>query len=100
MFSSNKRDDFEYPKTEEERNALLNNLKVEYYKLKNELDNLIERYHNLRNYVDLEEDNRDLNPDESLKNKYSERKKKQIKIPQNICILIFILSILLGFYLS
>ena len=100
MFSSNKRDDFEYPKTEEERNALLNNLKVEYYKLKNELDNLIEKYHNLRNYVDLEEDNRDLNSDESLKNKYSERKKKEIKIPQNICILIFLLSILLGFYLS
>ena len=100
FFNNNRKEDFEFPKTEEERNVLLNNLKVEYYKLKNELDNLIERYHNLRNYVDLEEDNRDLNPDESLKNKYSERKKKQIKIPQNICILIFILSILLGFYLS
>ena len=97
-----KNEEFEMPKTEEEKNALLNKLKVEYYKLKNELDNLIERYYNLKNHVDLEEDNKDLISEENnnIKNKYSERKKKEIKLPQNISIILFILAVLLGFYLS
>ena len=95
-----KNDEFEKPRTEEENNALLNNLKVEYYKLKNELDNLIERYYNLRNHVDLEEDNRDLNSEQSLKNNYSKDTKKEINLPQNICIGLFIFAVMLGFYLS
>ena len=100
MYSSMKNDEFEKPRTEEENNALLNNLKVEYYKLKNELDNLIERYYNLRNHVDLEEDNRDLNSEQSLKNNYSKDTKKEIKLPQHICIGLFIFAVMLGFYLS
>ena len=100
MHSSMKNDEFEKPRTEEENNALLNNLKVEYYKLKNELDNLIERYYNLRNHVDLEEDNRDLNSEQSLKNNYSKDTKKEIKLPQHICIGLFIFAVMLGFYLS
>ena len=99
-FTNIKNDEFEKPRTEEENNALLNNLKVEYYKLKNELDNLIERYYNLRNHVDLEEDNRDLNSEQSLKNNYQEQNKKEIKLPLHICIGLFIFGVLLGFYLS
>ena len=90
------------PKTEEEDAALLNSLKVEYYKLKNELDNLIEKYYNLKNHVDLEEeDNKDnINEELLLKNKFNERKKKEIKLSQHICFGLFILAILIGFYLS
>ena len=96
-----KNEDFENMKTEEEKNAILSNLKVEYYKLKNELDNLIERYYNLKNHVDLEEENKDINiEEENIKNKYTEKKKKEIKLPQHICMGLFILAILLGFYLS
>ena len=96
-----KMEEFENPKTEEEDNALLNNLKVEYYKLKNELDNLIERYYNLKNHVDLEEDNKEINDEENLKNaKYSQNKKKEIKLPQHICFALCIFAVLLGFYLS
>ena len=75
-----KKDEFENPKTEEESAALLNNLKVEYYKLQNELDNLIEKYYNLKNHVDLEEDeeNKDIIFEE--KNKNNDRKKKRNKI--------------------
>ena len=100
-FNTNlKNEEFENEKTEEEKTAILNGLKVEYYKLKNELDNLIERYYNLRNHVDLEEDNRDLATEENLKNKYSERKKNEIKLPQHICLGLFIFAVFLGFYLS
>ena len=96
-----KNEDFENMKTEEEKNAILSNLKVEYYKLKNELDNLIERYYNLKNHVDLEEENKDINiEEENIKNKYTEKKKQEIKLPQHICMGLFILAILLGFYLS
>ena len=98
--TNEKIEEYSNPKTEEENNALLNNLKVEYYKLKNELDNLIERYYNLRNHVDLEEDNRDLNSEQSLKNNYQEQNKKEIKLPLHICIGLFIFGVLLGFYLS
>lgn len=95
-----KKDEFENPKTEEESNALLNNLKVEYYKLQNELDNLIEKYYNLKNHVDLEEDeeNKDIIFEE--KNKNNDRKKKEIKLPQHICLGLFIIAVLVGFYLS
>ena len=98
--TSNKYSEFDNPKTEEENAALLNNLKVEYYKLKNELDNLIERYYNLRNHVDLEEDNRDLNVESNSKNKYVGKKTTQIRLSQNICIVLCIFAVLLGFYLS
>ena len=100
--TNKKIDEYANPKTEEENNALLNNLKVEYYKLKNELDNLIERYNNLKNHVDLEENNKEINDEEEniINNKYSQDKKKEIKLPQHICIVLCLLAVLLGFYLS
>ena len=100
--TNKKIDEYANPKTEEENNALLNNLKVEYYKLKNELDNLIERYNNLKNHVDLEENNKEINDEEEniKNNKYSQDKKKEIKLPQHICIVLCLLAVLLGFYLS
>ena len=100
--TNKKIEEYSNPKTEEENNALLNNLKVEYYKLKNELDNLIERYYNLKNHVDLEEDNKETNDEEEniKNNKYSQNKKKEIKLSQNICIGLCFFAVLLGFYLS
>ena len=86
--------------TEEEKTVLLNNLKVEYYKLKNELDNLINNYYNLRNHVDLEENNQDNIKEENSKNNYPSINSKEIKLSQSICIVLFILGIILGFYLS
>ena len=100
--TNKKIEEYSNPKTEEENNALLNNLKVEYYKLKNELDNLIERYNNLKNHVDLEEDNKEINDEEEniKNNKYSQNKKKEIKLSQNICFALCLFAVLLGFYLS
>ena len=86
--------------TDEEKTVLLNNLKVEYYKLKNELDNLINNYYNLRNHVDLEENNQDNIKEENSKNNYPSINSKEIKLSQSICIVLFILGIILGFYLS
>ena len=100
--TNKKIEEYSNPKTEEENSALLNNLKVEYYKLKNELDNLIERYNNLKNHVDLEEDNKEINDEEEniKNNKYSQNKKKEIKLSQNICFALCLFAVLLGFYLS
>jgi len=99
---SNKRlNEFSAPKTEEENNALLNNLKVEYYKLKNELDNLKNNYYNLRNHVDLEENNEeDIKEDNNTKDNYPSINSKEIKLSQPICIALFIIGIIAGFYLS
>ena len=97
--SNKKLYDYNSPKTEEETNALLNNLKVEYYKLKNELDNLKNNYYNLRNHVDLEENNQDDIKPESTK-QYPSMNSKEIKLSPSICIILFILGIILGFYLS
>ena len=80
-FTNKKIEEYSNPKTEEENNALLNNLK---------------------NHVDLEEDNKEINDeDENIKNnKYSQNKKKEIKLSQNICLGLCFLAVLLGFYLS
>jgi hypothetical protein len=88
------------PKTEEETNALLNKLKVEYYKLKNELDILKSNYYNLRNHVDLEENQAEDLKEENNKNKYPSINSKEIKLSPAICVVLFILAIILGFYLS
>ena len=100
--NSNKRlTDYNYsiPKTEEENNALLNKLKVEYYKLKNELDILKNNYYNLRNHVDLEENNQEDIKEKNTKN-YPSINSKEIKLSPSICVILFILGIILGFYLS
>jgi len=100
-FTSSNKKLYEYSnQTEEEKTVLLNNLKVEYYKLKNELDNLINNYYNLRNHVDLEENNQDNIKEENSKNNYPSINSKEIKLSQSICIVLFILGIILGFYLS
>ena len=88
------------PKTEEENNAMLNSLKVEYYKLKNELDNLKNNYYNLRNHVDLEENNEDDFKEENTKDNYPSINSKEIKLSPSICVVLFIIGILVGFYLS
>ena len=102
IYSNSTKRLYEYSaKTEEENNVLLNNLKVEYYKLKNELDNLINNYYNLRNHVDLEEENNQENiKEENRKDNYPSVNSKEIKLSQNICIILFIIGILIGFYLS
>ena len=88
------------PKNDEENNALLNLLKVEYYKLKNELDILKTNYYNLRNHVDLEENQAEDLKEENNKNKYPSINSKEIKLSPAICVVLFILAIILGFYLS
>lgn len=98
--SSKKLYDLNSPKTEEENNALLNNLKVEYFKLKNELDILKNNYYNLRNHVDLEENEPEEPKKENKKNKYPSINSKEIKLSPFICGILFILAIILGFYLS
>ena len=92
--------DFGGPKTEEEMNAFLNSLKVEYYKLKNELDILMNNYYNLRNHVDLEENNQDVLKEENIKNNYPSYNSKEIKLSQPICLILFLFGIIIGFYLS
>jgi hypothetical protein len=92
--------EFGGPKTEEEMNAFLNNLKVEYYKLKNELDILMNNYYNLRNHVDLEENNQDVLKEENIKNNYPSYNSKEIKLSQSICLILFLFGVIIGFYLS
>ena len=98
--SSKKLYDLSSPKTEEENNALLNTLKVEYFKLKNELDILKNNYYNLRNHVDLEENEQEEPQNQNKKNKYPSINSKEIKLSPFICGILFILAIILGFYLS
>ena len=92
--------EFGAPKTEEEINALLNNLKVEYFKLKNELDILMTNYYNLRNHVDLEENDQDDLKEENIKNNYPSYNSKEIKLSQPICFVLFLFGVIIGFYLS
>ena len=92
--------EFASQKTEEEINALLNNLKVEYFKLKNELDILMTNYYNLRNHVDLEENNQDDLKEENIKNNYPLYNSKEIKLSQPICFVLFLFGVIIGFYLS
>ena len=98
--STKKLYDYNASKTEEETNALLNKLKVEYYKLKNELDILKNNYYNLRNHVDLEENEQEDIREENDKNNYPSIHSKEIKLAPSICVVLFILAIILGFYLS
>ena len=98
--SSKKLYDLNAPKTEEENIALLNNLKVEYFKLKNELDILKNNYYNLRNHVDLEENEQEEPKKENKKDKYPSINSKEIKLSPLICGILFIFGIILGFYLS
>ena len=100
--SSKKMQDYTAPKTQEEKDALLNKLKVEYFKLKNELDILKNNYYNLRNNVDLDEnENEDGDSkEENIKDKYSSVNNKEIKFAPSVCFIFFILAIILGFYLS
>ena len=98
--SSKKMYDNTLPKTEEETNALLNQLKVEYYKLKNELDILKSNYYNLRNHVDLDENEIEDKNEDNIKNLYPSINSKEIKLAPSICFIFFIFAIILGFYLS
>ena len=82
---------------EEEKNKQLEHLKVEYFKLKNELNNLINSYNNMKNYTDTEQNNEE-KMDINKENEQNE--KNEIKISKLICFSFCIAAVIFGFYLA
>ena len=83
----------------EDENEELERLKVEYYKLKNELGNLSQNYINLKNSVDMEKYG-------EIPNIYNKHLKyglpeiKEIKIPTKLAIIFCFISIIFGYYIT
>ena len=83
----------------EDENEELERLKVEYYKLKNELGNLSQNYINLKNSVDMEKYGEI--PNIYNKNlKYGLPEIKEIKIPTKFAIIFCFISIIFGYYIT
>ena len=82
---------------EEEKNKQLEHLKVEYFKLKNELNNLINSYNNMKNFADIEQNN-----EQKINfNKGNEKtEKNEIKISKLICFTLCIMAVIFGFYMA
>ena len=81
---------------EEEKNNQLEHLKVEYFKLKNELDNLINSYNNMKNFADTEQNNEHKIDDKKDK----QIEKSEIKISKIICFSLCFIAVMFGFYLA
>ena len=80
----------------------LNNLKVEYYKLLDQLNDISKDYNNLKNKLDKEK-NLNLKEDHVTNlynNKYNLYDFKETKISINLAFIMCIISIILGFYLT
>ena len=76
----------------------LENLKVEYYKLKYIIDNLKTNYHNLKTRLELEQSNINRNF-QNMKYREIIEENEERKISKKIFIISFLLAIFVGFYL-
>ena len=89
-------------KTKENNLEELNNLKVEYFKLLDQLNDISKDYNNLKNKLDKE---KNLNLTENnisnlYNNKYHPNELKESKISINLALIICFISMILGFYLT
>ena len=104
--SGDKKDNYQINRNEENSKDVeeLENLKIEYYKLKNNIDNLKMNYLNMKKRLELEQINNNNNNQnkQSLNYMYDyDSPKNQKKTnPNYIFIFCFVASILIGFYLT
>ena len=89
-------------KTKENNLEELNNLKVEYFKLLDQLNDISKDYNNLKNKLDKE---KNLNLTENnisnlYNNKYNTNESKESKISINLALIICFISMIYGFYLT
>lgn len=74
----------------------LKDMKVEYQKYKNQLNNLVETYKNLKNRVEMEK-SRD-NSNTNIKSANTAVEEKQV--PHNLALMLILISIIIGYMLG